>query len=1159
MFDERAFIRRVEGAGAAEFARMLGRPSAEEEQALRAYFGDGRYQRLRNRALAGVRTRGAQVAPKGNVVVIHGIAGGELISVERSGDRDHVWVNPFRIMAGVLERLRLQDDGETDADQDYTILANGVLKRYYGELLLALGANWNVEAFAYDWRKSLDLAADELNARINSRFGETAPVHIVAHSMGGLVARTFIKRFPARWNVLWDAPSGARGGRLIMLGTPNHGSFAIPQLLTGIEALVTNLAVLDFCHDRDGLRDIFNTFVGSYQMLPSPLVMPTMAPLYDAHTYGAVRVSPAHLANARKHHQWLADVVDPKRMIYVAGYNQPTWSNVTDMAKLASEEGYECSYAGDGRVPHVLGLLTAKGGARVPTYFVEEVHGSLQENDLVIEALEQLLEQGNTDKLLSTLPARRGGETKADKERARVALRQLEQERGARFEALLAPMATRGAVTREPEVVTAVERDIQDALTEGLLGGRSKEPEQAAPPAAPPSAAARAAGRRRKAAHASMELTVVCGRIDEIHLRKPDSISVDAIAVGHYRNVLPEASEKALDRALNTSFDGDGTDTLLRQFTLRGILRGDLGQPFLLPDPRPTALRKRNGKGKGRAAEEVQRVIAIAGLGVPGRGGMPEVGVAVRELAWTLGRIGKRHLASVLIGSGNGNLAAGDALTAWLHGLAQALTAVEREGQRLQRITFVEFDPGKALELDLALAKACATQSVEEESGVTFAHRPLPQAERAKLARQAREWAQAELKRAQQEPASTERAPTRVVLELDPSKGYRFGAITATAAVPERTVAIDPSLVASANDELAAESHPGKQKERGRFLERLLLPADLRDHFTGDAPLVLVLDATTARIHWEMAAQPDPLESIAGATAEADLDAKRYDTFFLGTCRGLTRQLRTAFAPVPEPPPPPRRRLRVLVVADPAEDAPLPGAQAEGQAVVELFERFNTLWSEDSDNQVAVTALLGPSQATRTNVLRELMLRRYDVLHYAGHCAYDAENPVNSGWIFTAGKRLTANELNRLDRVPPFVFSNACESGVTPDRVEKRSAALAPTFAEAFFARGVSNFVCTAWPVDDVAALEFALALYGRLLGIERVGKQENAFVRSQDLTTMVMYQAMRGARLAIATAPYGLCSWGAYQHYGDPHMRLFQPASMAVPPQPGKGKRQRR
>ena len=255
-----------------------------------------------------------------------------------------------------------------------------------------------------------------------------------------------------------------------------------------------------------------------------------------------------------------------------------------------------------------------------------------------------------------------------------------------------------------------------------------------------------------------------------------------------------------------------------------------------------------------------------------------------------------------------------------------------------------------------------------------------------------------------------------------------------------------------ANDELAAATGFKEQFDSGRMLEALLMPADIRPAIYTSAPLILMLDATTARVHWEMMAQSDPL---TGSPVSPEDDEPPFDSnAFLGTSRGLTRQLRTTFSPPPEPPPPPRRKLNVLIVADPADDAPLPGAQAEGEEVAALFESFNGVYRDLSYNQVEVVRLFGPYEATRTNVLRHLMFTTYDVLHFAGHCVFDTEEPSNSGWIFSRRERLTANELNRVDRIPKFIFSNACESGITPDRSELRNAALAPSFAEAFFQRG---------------------------------------------------------------------------------------------------------
>ena len=152
------------------------------------------------------------------------------------------------------------------------------------------------------------------------------------------------------------------------------------------------------------------------------------------------------------------------------------------------------------------------------------------------------------------------------------------------------------------------------------------------------------------------------------------------------------------------------------------------------------------------------------------------------------------------------------------------------------------------------------------------------------------------------------------------------------------------------------------------------------------------------------------------------------------------------------------------------------------------------------------------------------------MMHYAGHCLFNKENPPLSGWIFTGQKVLSANELTRVDRIPRFIFSNACESGITPDRADKRSALMAPSFAEAFFARGVANFVCTAWPIDDSAALEFARRFYRGILGL-----------RGEGVPPESLHEAMREARREIARiGPGGMQTWGAYQHYGDPNLRII-------------------
>jgi pimeloyl-ACP methyl ester carboxylesterase len=396
MFDERAFIAKVESSDTDKLTEYLKRPTLEEEKALRAHLGDARYQRMHSMALrksnASSYSRGVSPTPQKNVVVIHGIMGGELTTMNRSGSGEQVWVKAFRIMRGWLSRLRLNDDGSAEYDSDYDVHASGIMKRYYGELLLKLSINANVRAFWFDWRKDLQVAANDLDAKINGWFSDQ-PVHLVAHSMGGLVARTFIKKFPKRWETMkgeGQGPDGMElGGRLVMLGTPNYGSFSIPQVLTGIEGLVKKLTMLDFRHDSAQLLEVFNSFVGTYQMLPSPFKMKDMEKLYNAGIYPNSTVMQRHLDNAKRHHDFLRDVIDAERMIYIAGSDQPTFNDINDFNKLGSLDSYNVTRKGDGRVPHELGLLDG-----VQTYYVREEHGNLSSNADILDVLDELLSKG---------------------------------------------------------------------------------------------------------------------------------------------------------------------------------------------------------------------------------------------------------------------------------------------------------------------------------------------------------------------------------------------------------------------------------------------------------------------------------------------------------------------------------------------------------------------------------------------------------------------------------------------------------------------------------------------------------------------------------------------------------------------------------------------
>jgi pimeloyl-ACP methyl ester carboxylesterase len=411
MADERALLTRVEAADADELARVLAAPTEEEERALRKYLGDEHLEELHDLAQEQTVITEGIAEPRGNVVVIPGIMGSSLSSVDDRSGFDRVWLDPLYLAFRRLDLLRLSEDGRTGYEPEYDVRATGMLPFVYWRQILSLRRNWNVYPFWFDWRKDLKVSADELRTHIDTKIGEDAPVHVVGHSMGGLVTRTFLKRHADRWDTMWDQESDGRsGGRLIMLGTPNHGSFSIPLLLTGLGSVVRRLAAASLPHQLSDLLEITNSFVGTYQMLPSPHAVPSLKPLYRSKTYADLPVPKTvpqrRLDDALRHHGLLEDVVEPQRMIYVAGYGRRTINGISNFAALDSLEAYDTTETeGDGTVPHELGFLRTPEGETVTTYFVDASHTNLARDGRVLAALDELLERGTTAALNDQMPA----------------------------------------------------------------------------------------------------------------------------------------------------------------------------------------------------------------------------------------------------------------------------------------------------------------------------------------------------------------------------------------------------------------------------------------------------------------------------------------------------------------------------------------------------------------------------------------------------------------------------------------------------------------------------------------------------------------------------------------------------------------------------------
>jgi pimeloyl-ACP methyl ester carboxylesterase len=1081
--------------------------------------------------------RGRRRGKLGKVIVLPGIMGSELDSVDRSGDADRIWINFVRLIAGRIGDLELAADG-SPASPGLQVRPAGVHRKTYVPILLELDTRWQVRPFAFDWREDVDKTAARLDGEIKA-FGNGDPVHLVAHSMGGLVSRRFIQRHRETWRAMDDATGRGRGGRLVMMGTPNRGSFAISLTLTGAEKLVQLLQKADLKHDLDELLAIIGSFPGIYQMLPSALVDldDDHVKLFDAQSWGTLPVRANLLAKGQSFLRELNEPIDAPRLLYVAGVNRATPDRVRIDAP--GRFSYQETLDGDGRVSHRLGLLEG-----VTTYWVDEVHGNLPKNGQVLDAITELLERGETTVLPTEKPA------KPPSRRARrgwVSDRELAPVPPA-IDLILADARTRG--TRgEPQLTREEAVQLENlGLAEYLGTGEDA-------PGPEPAEAPRPAGAVAAKAPPRIAIEVVWADVTKV--------DGDVYAVGHYRGVLPQRAELALDGVVSAVDLAEGKydrrRLVITQHTRRGIIRGALGDVFFFP---------------WGDAKQTGRLVAVVGMGDPGTFDVAALRRLVSSLIIAISALpNARTVCSVLIGSGEGTLTIPAAVRGLVEGIADAadeisartelvfvapverLLIVERDRQRAHEIKealakelkagagwsraqsvelelsgrlreaagrSISVEDGLSLLLDSAVRVAAESKSTRQNRALTtlVEEMTVNEAARALALEQLqgegrREPASSRQPRFRVERRSIDQRPAEIPVRVsfwDDGKAIRAAAIHQAATVPERLIAVGRDVVDDLVEKMTdppGDEIPGLSD----LLYRLLLPHEFRDTL-GLGPLVFEVDRRMARIHWEMLDNAD--ENGAGRP--------------LAVTRPLARQLRTAYSPAPLPPQRPGETFRALVIGDPGDPDKgddLPGARNEAFRVKELLE----------SRGVSVEARIGAPNLDRQGRLREvrpadrlevlsLLLRGgFHLVHYAGHGDFDPEQPNRVGWLFARGL-LTPGELGRIERVPAIVVSNACLSARTSQALEggrkveeaRSEAALLPSLADEFFRLGVRNYVGTAWEVNDVGAELFAETLYDGLLRGDSFG------------------EAVRKGREALwlDRVVYGGL-WAAYQHYGDP------------------------
>ena len=116
----------------------------------------------------------------------------------------------------------------------------------------------NIDLFSvpYDWRKNIEDESFRIKKKIDEVLGKRdTKIAIIAHSMGGLLVRSFLSRFPSYFSLI---------DKVFFCGTPHLGApVALDMLCNG-----TNLPPI-FWKNKDNVSFLTINMPSIYQLTPT--------------------------------------------------------------------------------------------------------------------------------------------------------------------------------------------------------------------------------------------------------------------------------------------------------------------------------------------------------------------------------------------------------------------------------------------------------------------------------------------------------------------------------------------------------------------------------------------------------------------------------------------------------------------------------------------------------------------------------------------------------------------------------------------------------------------------------------------------------------------------------------------------------------------------
>jgi pimeloyl-ACP methyl ester carboxylesterase len=354
---------------------------------LKTLFGEQEFDQMQEVANAPRLAVAGRQRP--NIVFLPGIMGSLLQSV--AGLVESLWVNPLVFTRGRINLLEMAEDGESDADQRVKIVATGLEMVAYAKVLLALRKQANLFLFPYDWRQDVRVSAGQLHEALNRWTVSNGHRHftLVGHSMGGVVARTYLALFPEVAQQLVE--------RVVMLGSPAYG------VINSVQTLATGNSLTQLAEKihpgNEGVR-LARSITAIYQLLPPPPELfpageeyPCDFDLYDADVWQKQGIRQNGLSRSEALHRLLAAADPQMPIVQIAGYDVATAVALRGtpdaLGPVVESKGPN---SGDGDVP--------LWSARLPAaemYYVRLPHDKLQKHRRVIQAVLDLANGEDAD------------------------------------------------------------------------------------------------------------------------------------------------------------------------------------------------------------------------------------------------------------------------------------------------------------------------------------------------------------------------------------------------------------------------------------------------------------------------------------------------------------------------------------------------------------------------------------------------------------------------------------------------------------------------------------------------------------------------------------------------------------------------------------------